>query len=342
MRGRRSDIRRLAVWTGKLLLAVVLLLLIADSVRDHSLLTLLADARPELLASALLLLPLNLWLQLRKWRILVQSRYPAITAADTRSSLLLGFAFGIVTPARLGEFGGRTAGFRSTAMRRSDRLALAGLTAADKFATMMITVAVGTAGLLLFAWLHPFMDPALLTVLLLPPAVLAAVLMRRLLRPAEPVSPAVSGAPFPSAPKSSGRLRDLLFAKTAGLRATLHGIDPDRRRRVLWYSALFYVTFLLQFYLLLSAFGPVHPLSALAGISTIMLLKTVIPPVTLGELGIREGASVFVLGHAGILSAAAFNAALLLFAINVLLPALAGLAVLLRLPPAESSPETAG
>ena len=106
---------------------------------------------------------------------------------------------------------------------------------------------------------------------------------------------------------------------------------------LLVYSGLFYLTFLLQFFLLLSAFGPVQPLSALAGIGTIMLLKTVIPPVTLGELGIREGASVIVLGHAGILPAAAFNASLLLFAVNLLLPALAGLALLMWIKPARRS-----
>lgn len=334
-----TDIRRVAKWGGKLLLAAALLLLIADSIKSHSLLPLLHSVQPVLLLAALLLLPLNLWLQLCKWRLLVHSRFPGVPASDLRASLLLGFTFGVVTPARLGEFGGRAAGFRGKGLRTVDLFALVGLTAVDKFATMLVTVAIGVPGLLLFAWRHPFMDASSLWLLLSAAALLLAVgILLLRLRPGI-ASPSVPTA-FPvrsshGSVTTSAGLRALLRQRWAELREMLRGVDRPQRLRLIGYSGLFYLTFLLQFFLLLAAFGPVQPLSALAGIVTIMLVKTIIPPVTLGELGIREGASVVVLGHAGILPAAAFNASLLLFAVNLLLPALAGLVLLLWIKPAR-------
>lgn len=327
MQGRRTQVRQFTMWTGKLLLAVVLVVLLVESIQSRAILSLLSGAQPLMLAAAMLLLPLNIAFQYQKWRVLVHSRFPDAGAVELRASLLLGFTFGIVTPARIGEFGGRAAGMRGTGangaqLLAADRFALVGLTAVDKFATMLVTLIAGGAGLLLFCWRHPFMDPLLLTFLMLLAAGAAVLWLRR-------GSATAASSTHAAQPEAVGGFFRRRYNE---LRQTLRGIDAARRRVLMLHSVLFYLTFLLQFYFLLLAFGPVDLLSALAGISTIMLIKTVIPPITLGELGIREGASVYVLGHAGIIAAAAFNASLLLFAINILLPSLAGLFVLLRLP----------
>jgi hypothetical protein len=316
MAGLWPTLRRWGGWTGRVLLAGVLLYLLMQTVQREAIVSLFAQAHPALLLPALGLLPLNLWLQYRKWRLLVHAPFPQTSVADLRVSLLLGFTFGIVTPARVGEFSGRVAGIRSV-----DGWTLVGLTAVDKFAGMAVTVVAGCIGLVVFCWRHPFMDPLLLTALFSGLSVLAvfslyyrwgagtlSMMMRH-----------VAG---------DGRIQ----LRITSIRAALRHVRGPRLYRLLQYSILFYLTFLLQFFLLLSAFGPVDVLSSLAGISTIMLIKTIIPPISVGELGIREGASVYVLGHAGIIAAAAFNAALLLFAINILLPSLAGLIVLLWRP----------
>ena len=337
MQGRWTHLRRFAVWTGKLLLAVVLVVLLAESIQSRTILDLLSGAEPLMLAAAILLLPLNIAFQYHKWRVLVHSRFPDAGADELRASLLLGFTFGMVTPARIGEFGGRAAGMRGKGrngaqLLAADRLALVGLTAVDKFATMMVTLIAGGAGLLLFCWRHPFMDPTLLTFLMLLAAGVALLWLRR------GGSTAASSTEAVKITASGGFLR----RRFDELRETFRGIDASRRRVLMIHSVLFYLTFLLQFYFLLLAFGPVDLLSALSGISTIMLIKTVIPPITLGELGIREGASVYVLGHAGIIAAAAFNASLLLFAINILLPSLAGLVVLLGMLSRNNTGRTTG
>jgi len=59
--------------------------------------------------------------------------------------------------------------------------------------------------------------------------------------------------------------------------------------------------------------------------------KTLIPAITLGEIGIREGAAIYFFGLFGCSEAVAFNSSMLLFIFNLLLPSLIGLYLLLRL-----------
>ncbi|MEX1054624.1 MAG: hypothetical protein WED81_01245, partial [Rhodothermales bacterium] len=70
---------------------------------------------------------------------------------------------------------------------------------------------------------------------------------------------------------------------------------------------------------------------ALLGIALVFFVKLLLPPVTLMDVGIREGAAVFFLGSLGFPEAAALNASLLLFTINLLIPAAAGLPLVMRL-----------
>jgi uncharacterized membrane protein YbhN (UPF0104 family) len=61
-----------------------------------------------------------------------------------------------------------------------------------------------------------------------------------------------------------------------------------------------------------------------------MFTKTFFPAISLSELGIREGVSVFFLGQMGVDAASAFNAALFLFFINILIPSLIGSVLLFK------------
>ena len=112
---------------------------------------------------------------------------------------------------------------------------------------------------------------------------------------------------------------------------SLKKFDKKYFTRMSVISLLFYFCFLLQYALLVSAFSHnTELLNYLLAGNLIMFIKTVIPPISLGELGIREGASVFFLTRFGELSAVAFNASIFLFVINILFPALVGLFLLLK------------
>jgi len=96
-------------------------------------------------------------------------------------------------------------------------------------------------------------------------------------------------------------------------------------------SFLFYSCFLIQYALLVIGFsGNNNFFNYLWAGNLVMFAKTIIPPVSFAELGIREGASVFFLTYFGESQAAAFNASFFLFMINVLLPSLVGLIFFFR------------
>jgi uncharacterized membrane protein YbhN (UPF0104 family) len=62
----------------------------------------------------------------------------------------------------------------------------------------------------------------------------------------------------------------------------------------------------------------------------VMFAKTIIPPVSAGELGIREGASVFFMKSLGGTAAAGFNASIILFVFNIVIPSITGMLLMLR------------
>jgi uncharacterized membrane protein YbhN (UPF0104 family) len=111
----------------------------------------------------------------------------------------------------------------------------------------------------------------------------------------------------------------------------LKNLDRTYLLKMTLLSLLFYLCFLIQYVLLVAAFS--HNQNFLdyfwAG-NLMMFAKTIIPPISLGELGIREGASVYFLTQLGEASAVAFNASIFLFIINLLIPALIGLVLLFR------------
>ncbi|MGB3544664.1 MAG: hypothetical protein WBA11_17220, partial [Rubrivirga sp.] len=97
-------------------------------------------------------------------------------------------------------------------------------------------------------------------------------------------------------------------------------------------SSLRYVVFSGQFVMLAHAVAPEAAWSGLwLSVALIFFAKSAVPQVTLGDLGVREGAAVFFMGAYGVPAAAALDASLALFALNLLLPALVGAPFLLQL-----------
>ena len=93
-----------------------------------------------------------------------------------------------------------------------------------------------------------------------------------------------------------------------------------------------YLAFSLQYYFLLIAFGYEGSfLLALAMILAVFLVKSVIPSITLTELGIRESVAMTIMGVFAVSGFIAFSSTFLLYLINIILPALVGLVFINRL-----------
>lgn len=88
-----------------------------------------------------------------------------------------------------------------------------------------------------------------------------------------------------------------------------------------------------QLSLMAVAFGAEVPFAWLvaAGLATLSV-KNVIPNLTLGDLGVREAAAAFFMAGLGLSTAVAVDAALGLYAVNILVPAALGAVMLSRMP----------
>ena len=91
-------------------------------------------------------------------------------------------------------------------------------------------------------------------------------------------------------------------------------------------AIVFNMLFFVQMFCLLRATGPLS-VDAVIAIPIMFALKTLLP-ISLMDLGVREGAAIAVLGFVGVGAAPAVQASLMLFGLNVLAPGLAGLLVL--------------
>lgn len=90
------------------------------------------------------------------------------------------------------------------------------------------------------------------------------------------------------------------------------------------------IVLMLQFSLLIAAFNEGFHFEYIIMSILVMFSKSFVPPISIADLGFREGFAVYYFGMIGIEKAAAFNAAIGLFVLNVVLPAVIGLILIIR------------
>jgi len=293
----------------KLLIAALAIVFIISRIRFEEIYkSFLHSHKTYIIAAVLLVLP-NIGLQSYKWRYLLRLVKPNVPYGEVLGSLLVGFTAGIFTPARVGEYGGRM-----FYVKNCNRLQIAGLTLVDKVFSLFATTTMGLIGLLLFfklvfdyprIILFPEFFLALLFLLLMVYLFISPELMKRIIR--------------------ALNLKSKIYR---GIKPMLASIDNFHRRDavvVLTLSFIFYSVFFFQFHLLTLAFEPVPLWVGFVSITSTMFAKTYIPSITFGEIGIRESAAIMFYTQFGFNGATAFNASILLFAINVMLPSAVGL-----------------
>ncbi len=276
-----------------------------------------AAADVRWLAAALALLPLNVGLEAVRWGRLVQRVVPGVRMRDAVLAVVGAYPMGLLTPGRVGDFVGRAAFLPGVSAGTS-----AALTFGERMATLLCCLAGGLAALAV----NPAAEAA-------PAAAWTAVGVWAAL------AAAVLAAAFVS-PRRTGRLLAAAVPVRA-VRTALAAFEQVPRGESAVLVALSfarYAVFSAQFALLVHAFAPGAAWGGVvAGVAVVYLLKSALPQVTLGDLGVREGVAVFVLAGAGVAPAEALNASLAVFVVNLVLPALAGVPMLsrLRLPEAR-------
>jgi len=259
--------------------------------------------------AAALLIPLNLALEAGVWRQLVRQIAPATRWRTCGEAVLCGHAMGLLTPAQVGELAGR-----ALYIPAGDRWALSAAAFTERLAMVALG---GVVGVPVFIWFLIYSPPSPVGVAAAG-AVYATVVTGLL----------VLGFTFP------GRALQLLrrWRRVAQAFGFLRSVRGRVRLSVFTYTAARYAVFTLQFLLVLWAFVPDAAVQlALVGIVLVFLTKFLLPSITLGDLGIREGAAVYFFGWLGLAHAAALNASLVIFGLTVLVPAILGVPYVLRL-----------
>lgn len=298
----------------KLVITAALIIYLVYFLDLKHLSSLVLKANQKLIVIAALLVFVNLFFQFVKWKRI------ALLLLDERSnrtiltSLFYGFTAGVFTPARIGEYVGRGVVFKNKPM-----LDITFATIFDKGFTFIVLTGFGLLSFTAFLMKKEILTFPLLIELLLGIVVLITIVY---LFFKYSFSQKLNGVIAKYDSKFNLISKILLIIRE----------DKSNTFYLLMFTVFYYVTFLIQFSLLLMAFNA--NIMFVEGIwigSIIFFIKTLIPSITIGEIGIRETISMLIVTHFGIASELGFNAALLLFTINIITPALIGLIFVIRL-----------
>lgn len=263
-----------------------------------------------IILSAFSLSIVNIYLQYLKWKLVCNTILDEYDKKKILVSLLYGFSAGIFTPARIGEYFGRAISFSGIPLVK-----VTAATIIDKFFTMAVVAIIGF--ILFLFYLVPAVGFSGILLLLL-----IGIFVYLIINSSGPLIINAVIMWFLKFKKISYIYNHLSFIKKLNLKAGLMQT---------FLSFLFYLCFILQFALLVSAFTNHFALLNYLWVgSLVMFSKTIIPSITFGDFGIREGASVYFIQQFGESAAVGFNASILLFIINVLFPALIGLVFVIK------------
>lgn len=292
----------------KLLAGIVLLIVLYRKInhRDSIIEAFQVTDWFNILLCALLLVP-NIFLAFLKWFYLLKNRFENVSAKETFGSLLFGYTLGLMTPGRLGELG------RGLFFTNRNKFTVTGLNLLDKFANQVVFFTLGGAAITLLVFNHqileinqvlPWMGAGWLIILSLWFLILNPSRIRKLLQRLNRRFPGKS--------------------QLQALGAAYDNITLKDSMAVLGLSILWVFVITYQYHILVLAFTGVSLWDSFQAVSATLLVKTLLP-FTFGDLGIREGVAVFFYSQFKVSPAAVFNASLLVFLINFLIPAVSGI-----------------
>ncbi len=272
-------------------------------------------ANKWLLLFAFLLLPANLYLQYFKWQILSEKYFGVKEKGAVWLSLFYGISGGIFTPMKSGEYFARALPYKNVKV-----LDVILATLIDKLIPIFFVVLIGGTFFILF--LKTLIGFSILATILLVITYKISILLPLYL---------LFGNKKTSTLLTNWFNSKKYFEKIIDRIAFLKEMDGKTFTKIIATSFLYHLTFTFQMTLLLSAFsGEFNFIMFFFAANLIIFAQIVIPPIALGEVGVREGAAVYFLQNLGSTGVIGFNAALSLFFINLLIPSIIGFLLLLR------------
>ncbi|MBN2413846.1 flippase-like domain-containing protein [candidate division KSB1 bacterium] len=293
----------------KIFIAIIILYLLIHRISIEQILQAFRLAQIKFIVFSFLLLFVNVFLQFKKWKLLVGLVKPDVRNYEILSSLLAGLTLGLITPGRVGEFG------RALFIKECKWTSLVGLVMVDKIFALVVIYLFG-----LFGFFY-FMQLKFNLLIWLPLKIILflvlIVFLFFILHPQKSKMMLIRFFPFL---QKKNKINQVI--------SSLDGFHKKDARKLLSLALLHVMVYVFQFYLLIRAFTTIQLYRGLLAIGSTIMAKTLLP-ISFGDLGIRESAAVFFFGQFNVSQAAAFNASFLLFLINVFIPGLAGLVLLM-------------
>jgi uncharacterized membrane protein YbhN (UPF0104 family) len=259
--------------------------------------------------TVVLLIFFNWGFEAKKWQILAR-KIEYITFIDAYQSVLVGLSLGFITPAYMGDFAGRIMKLKSK--NRSEGIGSILLGNGIQF---YISILFGTFAYFIVPSRDlTFADKIIFWGLIFTLFLGIFVFFKR--------------------DKLTGILRRFSFLhKFQNHIKALTAFDLDEFKAVFFWATLRYLTFSLQFVIVLRVFEINIPIIDLWAVSCLVLLfKTIIPPINfLSDLGVREFSALHFFSLYSVNVSAVITATFALWLINILLPVLVGGGLFLKL-----------
>ncbi|WP_434801886.1 hypothetical protein [Flavihumibacter fluvii] len=243
-----------------------------------------------------------------------------LTFSRATKAILAGIAFAVNTPNRIGEYGGRI-----LYLPEGKRIQAVSLTLIGSYSQLLATLLMGSAGLWLFYFGLPGINPdanissygiwiRLLCLVISTITVLLLFIYLRiswLVRWVEKI------------PRIEKWVKALLVIDHLPVRILL---------RVLGWSLLRYVVFVIQYILLLQIFNVTNDSwTAWWLISILFLALAIIPTIAMAELGIRGKLAIELFGWVSTNQLGIISATLSIWMVNLVIPAILGSLLIFRI-----------
>jgi len=279
----------------------------------------IATSNPLWLIAAILLIPFNFIFENMKWRTLLKGVQPSPFWTSMKA-ILCGSTLGIVTPNRLGEYGGRV-----LYINPDDNWKAVYATAVGNLAQMIILLTFGWIGALVF-FNAQIEIPTLLTSGSIFLGIASLTLLCLLYFNVDIVIKLINRLPFLRRIKN--RVRQW---KSMQHLEILRSYDSSDLNKALGLGFLKYSVYTMQYLLLLYFFGiDVPVLFAIAGIASIYLIQTSIPLPAFVGLVARGELALLIWSYYSESPAHILGATFTLWVLNLLIPALIGLVLIYK------------
>ncbi len=259
---------------------------------------------------------LNVYLQFLRWRMLLKIEAPELDNFSIFKSLLIGFSGGTFTPARSGEYF-----LRKLPLKDLKLSSIITLTFIDKMMLLLNVIFWGSLvsfGMMIFYYQVDFYVTASLFILFI--TFFSALFMM------------IYSKRFYNYLKEIKQRFNIKFEFLKKLLEPLADLNNQLISRLILLALLNLLVIVLEFVVIILSFeNGLNIGLLLVAAMMVYFSKTLIPSITLGEIGIRESAAIYFFGLFGCSEVIAFNSSMMLFFLNLLLPSVAGLYFLFRL-----------